>query len=80
MVALPAEGVDRNQNGLFVGIIHAQVALPAEGVDRNWRSPSVSSSILVALPAEGVDRNKNKYLSDIMLELSPSPRRAWIEI
>ena len=34
-VALPAEGVDRNELGTVTAALGDQVALPAEGVDRN---------------------------------------------
>ena len=34
----------------------------------------------VALLAEGVDRNTNEELLDPAVALSPSSRRAWIEI
>ena len=34
----------------------------------------------VALLAEGVDRNLTKLLADKLTDLSPSSRRAWIEI
>ena len=56
MVALLAEGVDRNDSprrGVGIG----SVALLAEGVDRNQlKSPRVVLPV-VALLAEGVDRN-----------------------
>ena len=57
LVALLAEGVDRNSRGVDE-VVLSVVALLAEGVDRNWitgaepRSPGQ-----VALLAEGVDRN-----------------------
>ena len=35
MVALPTEGVDRNENGGSEDIKEIAVALPTEGVDRN---------------------------------------------
>ena len=57
LVALLAEGVDRNRTSLSLPPV-AEVALLAEGVDRNWlwaldNAPTGS----VALLAEGVDRN-----------------------
>ena len=79
LVALLAEGVDRN----LAGNISAKkyvVALLAEGVDRNLPNMSSRSAMVVALLAEGVDRNR--LLPDVPLQLvaSPSSRRAWIEI
>ena len=57
------------------------VALLAEGVDRNG---SAGRSLLdandVALLAEGVDRNHDYFTSCLPSPLSPSSRRAWIEI
>ena len=79
LVALPAEGVDRNiicKERTY----YREVALPAEGVDRNLLLLRRLASGRVALPAEGVDRN---YIVREVLCLrrkSPSPRRAWIEI
>ena len=57
LVALLAEGVDRNGGGWVVGD-RPQVALLAEGVDRNW-TPCTRrrTNSKVALLAEGVDRN-----------------------
>ncbi len=58
VVALPAEGVDRNRSLDVNGYRGYQVALPAEGVDRNWAfSRTTRRGLGVALPAEGVDRN-----------------------
>ena len=34
----------------------------------------------VALPTEGVDRNLGNLMADAVSNMSPSPRRAWIEI
>ncbi len=78
-VALHAEGVDRNKSKVFeTENIH--VALHAEGVDRNSTiRPSVSAPI-VALHAEGVDRNVDDDGKPLEWEMSPSMRRAWIEI
>ena len=62
MVALLAEGVDRNWLGAACGG-GSRVALLAEGVDRN--SPSERTMELpasVALLAEGVDRNSDPQL------------------
>ena len=56
MVALLAEGVDRNRT-LAINNGAAAVALLAEGVDRNCMAASMPSKPEVALLAEGVDRN-----------------------
>ena len=56
------------------------VALLAEGVDRNSLLCHRNATPDVALLAEGVDRN---LLSDSEIakgKVSPSSRRAWIEI
>ena len=57
------------------------VALHPEGVDRNSRNDCVPHScVFVALHPEGVDRN---LLTPILYhcgDMSPSTRRAWIEI
>ena len=68
IVALLAEGVDRNQSGIdFISL--DQVALLAEGVDRNTNFlPTWSLFLIVAQKSFG---------SQLM---SPSLRRAWIEI
>ena len=56
------------------------VALPTEGVDRNVSCSAQRPGDGVALPTEGVDRNQNVgYISEDGV-VSPSPRRAWIEI
>ena len=56
------------------------VALHPEGVDRNKMDFGRKYSIQVALHPEGVDRNSNKNRKISSRELSPSTRRAWIEI
>ena len=56
------------------------VALHPEGVDRNAFASSGISSSTVALHPEGVDRNSIYEVLPAILELSPSTRRAWIEI
>ena len=56
LVALLAEGVDRNPSGLFAAQ-GRQVALLAEGVDRNSNAIKKLYRLCVALLAEGVDRN-----------------------
>ena len=59
----------------------ALVALLAEGVDRNpLRTHPRRCRRSVALLAEGVDRNKFTVPFEDSEKLSPSSRRAWIEI
>ena len=58
-----------------------QVALLAEGVDRNLSGTwGVTSPDSVALLAEGVDRNNSHGIATVDGNVSPSSRRAWIEI
>ena len=78
-VALLAEGVDRNRYEASP-ICRASVALLAEGVDRNLKQKGFKVDEEVALLAEGVDRNKGHGKSVDELAMSPSSRRAWIEI
>ena len=78
-VALPTEGVDRN-NTMLDPSIAVSVALPTEGVDRNCTALPGGYCPDVALPTEGVDRNRSLKSVSAGLETSPSPRRAWIEI
>ena len=60
---------------------HLQVALLAEGVDRNSESVlATPPNFSVALLAEGVDRNTRMMNSGQQNTLSPSSRRAWIEM
>ena len=57
------------------------VALLAEGVDRNVNSlASGPRRKSVALLAEGVDRNHVRVKNHTGVSVSPSSRRAWIEI
>ena len=57
------------------------VALLAEGVDRNYKGlRKYEKAPWVALLAEGVDRNKYEELEQMAQAMSPSSRRAWIEI
>ena len=59
----------------------AMVALLAEGVDRNFMKKTLTSlEEAVALLAEGVDRNYKLSGHRDDEPLSPSSRRAWIEI
>ena len=79
MVALLAEGVDRNVEVLVLDDLLA-VALLAEGVDRNSLVIVQPRSARVALLAEGVDRNIAPARYARWSVMSPSSRRAWIEI
>ena len=57
------------------------VALHPEGVDRNLNKMLEElEKMQVALHPEGVDRNSIYEVLPAILELSPSTRRAWIEI
>ena len=57
------------------------VALLAEGVDRNANiGEQAVKTKEVALLAEGVDRNQLDRLECAGFVVSPSSRRAWIEI
>ena len=56
------------------------VALHPEGVDRNLSIRCHCLIHAVALHPEGVDRNKISSLTVWEAILSPSTRRAWIEI
>ena len=58
LVALLAEGVDRNRNSICSRVEQSSVALLAEGVDRNLACYTKQAQPdYVALLAEGVDRN-----------------------
>ena len=62
MVALLAEGVDRNTSFQW-SLSILKVALLAEGVDRNWQVDGTTGRLeRVALLAEGVDRNCGRKL------------------
>ena len=80
LVALLAEGVDRNNSRFCATVPVNIVALLAEGVDRNLWLKRLHLLPLVALLAEGVDRNKLRITVDFAAIKSPSSRRAWIEI
>ena len=57
-----------------------RVALLAEGVDRNFEVGGLEYNADVALLAEGVDRNCFVQTHPITPPVSPSSRRAWIEM
>ena len=78
-VALLAEGVDRNRL-VMMTVPLVKVALLAEGVDRNQLPESNQGKDRVALLAEGVDRNSIVPILMGSATMSPSSRRAWIEI
>ena len=80
LVALLAEGVDRNSLRTCGKPRSSLVALLAEGVDRNAKVREGLLSSDVALLAEGVDRNYCSVGVPARIALSPSSRRAWIEI
>ena len=80
-VALLAEGVDRNKVSFGGNIAVPTVALLAEGVDRNFGvQQGEMLGCKVALLAEGVDRNNDGVHKAGDGDMSPSSRRAWIEI
>ena len=78
-VALLTEGVDRN-NPFPCYFNFPCVALLTEGVDRNTVGQLAGGCVgRVALLTEGVDRNTS-LVSVNHSVLSPSSRRAWIEM
>ena len=57
------------------------VALLAEGVDRNHTGRGAyDNAVAVALLTEGVDRNTDIDWLGVGKNVSPSSRRAWIEM
>ena len=67
--------------GCIIGRPIRPVALLAEGVDRNIvAQKSFLSQVMVALLAEGVDRNAVAHALGCGSSMSPSSRRAWIEM
>ena len=79
-VALHPEGVDRNPAQTAAAPAF-RVALHPEGVDRNnLIKVFISIFAEVALHPEGVDRNILICILRPLYMLSPSTRRAWIEI
>ena len=79
-VALHPEGVDRNPRFAPLNTMSTKVALHPEGVDRNLFAVCCCLCSDVALHPEGVDRNSRYKSSKTTISLSPSTRRAWIEI
>ena len=80
MVALLAEGVDRNPFGEDGDVAHHT----SPSSRRAWIEIKTCDEfvhvVVVALLAEGVDRNEKKLLQMTSKWRSPSSRRAWIEI
>ena len=73
--------MDRNKSADYIPQKEWKVALLAEGVDRNVPHPCGDMERgQVALLAEGVDRNKVAFQLVNVQRVSPSSRRAWIEI
>ena len=57
------------------------VALREEGVDRNLHDKDAApGKLVVALREEGVDRNSSWASNITSFAMSPSARRAWIEM
>ena len=80
-VALHTEGVDRNVFIVRQDACVEKVALHTEGVDRNDQDGQMKlGHDAVALHTEGVDRNTLPETWESNYFLSPSTRRAWIEI
>ena len=79
-VALRKESVDRNNSLESKQIDPSVVALRKESVDRNHYEGNTSDTYPVALRKESVDRNILFLIFFIMIIMSLSARRAWIEI
>ena len=80
-VALHPEGVDRNFQPRRPCRSTCRVALHPEGVDRNQKFYKTTTEEQdVALHPEGVDRNLIDTNANMTCFVSPSTRRAWIEI
>ena len=80
-VALHPEGVDRNKISRMSSSVNVNVALHPEGVDRNNIIDQTRHlRSVVALHPEGVDRNPKLVPAPEYGEMSPSTRRAWIEM
>ena len=66
--------------GIDLSEHQGSVALHPEGVDRNSNDFETQPTPEVALHPEGVDRNFATGMIVELIKLSPSTRRAWIEI
>ena len=80
LVALLAEGVDRNES-LLIGMVVPDASPSSQ---RAWieilMMVDESRNAVVALLAEGVDRNHLYVLRKSFFAKSPSSQRAWIEM
>ena len=80
MVALLAEGVDRN----WMKMGSTVRCRKSPSSRRAWIEindpPPFGPHCPVALLAEGVDRNPHDGVDQLRAAMSPSSRRAWIEI
>ena len=80
LVALLAEGVDRNR--VVVAVVPTVQWSPSSR--RAWieirNTYQSREAFQVALLAEGVDRNFFYLVVDVAAVMSPSSRRAWIEM
>ena len=80
IVALLAEGVDRNK----VGVTLSPNTNPSPSSRRAWieilETNLDNTQMAVALLAEGVDRNTIWAVFWAATQSSPSSRRAWIEM
>ena len=79
MVALLAEGVDRNRY-VTVAFVWSKVALLAEGVDRNKSSHETLTRMTRSPSSRRAWIEICWFLLLEMWMKSPSSRRAWIEI
>ena len=79
-VALRKESVDRNANTVLWELCYRAVALRKESVDRNVPVYACCRPCAVALRKESVDRNAILGIGFLLVLLSLSARRAWIEI
>ena len=80
-------GTSPSSRRAWIEILHNRVselislvALLAEGVDRNSTNWTLTGPSTVALLAEGVDRNPSLASLTCTAPMSPSSRRAWIEM
>ena len=80
LVALLAEGVDRNLHVVLFGLLFQESPSSRRAWIEIAMSQHMSAETLVALLAEGVDRNSAGKLVKLTTGQSPSSRRAWIEM
>ena len=80
LVALLAEGVDRNRSSRSLSVsLCSSPSSRRAWIEICCARPSTGFCI-VALLAEGVDRNTATLAANPYVLASPSSRRAWIEI